>query len=153
MTVNAIAFTRVRDAALGMVVAVIASFGYSVVVLVGMVGIRVQILAGASYFVLITLWFVLPTGAVLGALLPHSMATLNRRTAVRKGFHWGAASGIMCGVLWAAQLSLDVHAVEMLPWWILLFGGTMGIYSGCAVAWVGGKYANKEFPSSHQTSL
>jgi hypothetical protein len=135
-----------------MVVAVIASFGYSALVLVGMVGIRVQLLAADAYFVLITLWFVLPTGAVLGVFLPHSMAALNRRMAMRKGFQWGAASGIVCGVLWATQLSLNDHAVEMLPWWIFLFGGTMGIYSACVVAWVGGKYANKELPESHQTS-
>jgi len=136
-----------------MIVAVIASFGYSALVLVGMIGIRVQLLAGAAHFVLITLWFVLLTGALLGAYLPQSKATLNRQMAMRKGFRWGAASGIMCGVLWATQLSLSDYAVEMLLWWIFLFGGTMGIYSACVVAWVGCKYANEELPSAHQTSL
>jgi hypothetical protein len=153
MTANAIAFTRVRNATLGMVVAVIASCGYSALVLIGMIGIRVQLLAGAAYFVLITLWFVLPTGALLGAYLPQSMAALNRQMAMRKGFRWGAASGLVCGVLWATQLSLSDYAVEMLLWWIFLFGGTMGLYSACVVAWVGSKYANKELPSSHQSSL
>src|ERR1700730_11946424 len=93
---EAIASTRVRNATLGMVVAVIASFGYSALVLVGMIGIRVQLLAGAAYFVLITLWFVLPMGALLGMYLPQSMAALNRQMAMTKGFRWGAAFGIVC---------------------------------------------------------
>jgi hypothetical protein len=136
-----------------MVVAVIASFGYSALVLVGMIGIRVQLLAGAAYFVLITLWFVLPMGALLGAYLPQSMAALNRQMAMTKGFRWGAAFGIVCGVLWATQLSLGDFALEMLLWWILLFGGTAGIYSACFVALVGRKYANKELPPNLADSL
>ena len=153
MTANAIASTRVRNATLGMVAAVIASFGYSALVLVGMIGIRVQLLAGAAYFVLITLWFVLPMGAWLGAYLPRSMAALNRQMAMTKGFRWGAAFGIVCGVLWATQLSLSDFALEMLLWWILLFGGTAGIYSACFVALVGRKYANKELPPNLADSL
>ena len=144
MTENAITFTRLRNAALGMVVAVIASFGYSVFVGV-LMGFRVHALD--AYWVRITLWFVLPTGAVLGAYLPQSVAALSRKMAMRKGFRWGAASGIVCGVLWATQLSLSIHAVEMLPWWIVLFGGTIGIYSACFVALVARKYANEEFAS------
>lgn len=141
------------NAALGMVVAVIASYGYSALVWVTLAGFRVQVLAATHYWVLITLWFVLPTGAVLGAYLPPAMAALNREMAMRKGFRWGAVSGIMCGILWATQLSLSVSAIEMLPWWIVLFGGTMGIYSACFTALAGLKYANKEVvPSSHQTS-
>ena len=138
-----ITFTRIRNAALGMVVAVIASFGYSVLVLF-LMGFRVHALD--VYWVGITLWFVLPSGAVFGAYLPQSMAALNRKMAMEKGLRWGAASGIVCGVLWALQLSLSIHAVEMLPGWIVLFGGTMGIYSACFVALVARKYANKEFP-------
>jgi len=146
ITVRAITVSRLRHAALGMVVAVIASFGYSALVWVGMAGIRIPVLASDAYWVRITLWFVLPMGAVLGAYLPQSMAALNRKMAMRKGFRWGAASGIVCGVLWATQLSLSIHAVEMLPWWIVLFGGTMGIYCACFVALVGHKFANKELP-------
>jgi len=139
-----------------MVVAVIASFGYSTLVLVGMVGIRVQLLqllAADANFVLITLWFALPTGAVLGAYLPQSMAALNRKTAMRKGFRWGATSGIVCGVLWATQLSIDDYSFGQLLWWIFLYGGTMGIYSACFAALLGIMYANKELPSSRQTLL
>src|SRR5260370_11493563 len=135
--------TRIRNAALGMVVAVIASFGYAVLVLFLMV-FRVHALD--VYWVGITLWFELPSGAVFGAYLPQSMAALNRKMAMEKGLRWGAASGIVCGVLWALQLSLSIHAVEMLPGWIVLFGGTVGIYSACFVALVAHKYANKEFP-------
>jgi hypothetical protein len=143
MAVNVIPLARVKNATFGMVVAVIASFGYSV--LVGlMMGFRGHVLDG--YWVRITLWFVLPTGAVLGAYLPQSMAGLDHRTATLKGFRWGAVSGVVCGALWAAQLSLSIHALEMLPWWIFLFGGTMGIYSAFVVAWVGSKYAIKELP-------
>jgi len=80
------------------------------------------------------------------------MAALNRQMAMRKRFRWGAASGIVCGILLATQLSLSDFALEMLLWWILLFGGTMGIYSACVVALVGRKYANKQLPPS-QTSL
>ena len=131
-----------------MVVAVVASYVYSVIVGL-LVGFRVHALDG--YWVRITLWFVLPTGAVLGVYLPQSMAGLNHKMAMKKGFRWGAVSGVVCGALWATQLSLSVHAVEMLPWWIFLFGGTMGIYSACVVAWIGGKYANRELP--HRTRL
>jgi len=151
--VNPMTFTRVKNAMFGMVVVVIASFGYSSFVLAWMVGIRVQVLEGDAFFVRITLWFVLPTGAVLGAYLPQAMAALNRKMAMRTGFRWGAASGIICGVLWAAQQSLEDHTVEMLLWWIVLFGVTMGIYSACFVALVALKYAKKEPPSLHQTSL
>jgi hypothetical protein len=106
-----------------MVVAVIASFGYSLLVGV-LMGFRVHALG--VYWVRITLWFVLPIGTVFGVFLPQSIAALNRKMAMEKGFRWGAASGIVCGVLWATQLSLSIHAVEMLPWWIVLFGGNDG---------------------------
>jgi hypothetical protein len=89
---------------------------------------------------------------VFCVFLPQSIAALNRTIAMEKGFRWGAASGIVCGVLWATQLSLSIHAVEMLPWWIVLFGGTMGIYSACFVALVARKCANKEFPPLCQNS-
>ena len=136
-----------------MILAVTASFWYSALVLASMIGIRVQMLAAGAYFVLISLWFVMPTGAVLGAYLPQSMAAWNRQMAVGKGFLWGAASGILCGVLWAAQLSLTLHAVEMLPWWIVLFGLTMGIYSGSFVALVALGYAKNNLPPLDQKSL
>ncbi len=112
-----------------------------------------QFLAFYAYWVLITLWFVLPTGAVLGVYLPQSAAALNRKMAMRKGFRWGGTSGIVCGVLFATQLSLSSHAFEMLPWWSVLFGGTMAIYSGCCVGFVALKYANKELPPLHQNPL
>jgi hypothetical protein len=145
MTVNAITSARIRNATLGMVVAAIASFGYSVLIWAVIAGIpdRVQVLALDAYWVLITLWFVLPAGAVLGVYLPQSVAALNRKMAMRKGIRWGAASGIVCGALLALQLSLSLHTAEMLPWWIVLFGVTMGIYSACFVALAAIKCANE----------
>jgi Na+/proline symporter len=122
---------------------------------IAMAGIpdRIQVLALDFYWVLISLWFVLPTGAVLGLYLPPSMAALSPKMAMKRGMRWGAACGIVCGILWATQLSLSLHAVEMLPWWILLFGVTMGIYSACCVALVALMYANREPLPLHQNPL
>src|SRR5260370_41794376 len=94
-----ITFTRIRNAALGMVVAVIASFGYSVLVLFLMV-FRVHALD--VYWVGITLWFALPSGAVFGAYLPQSMAALNRKMAMGRrgcaGVQHPASYAVSCGL-------------------------------------------------------
>lgn len=133
---------RTRSIVIGVVVALIAAFAYSLVVCVLMANLEAVPIKLAAYFVLLALWFVLPLGALLGAYLPRSLARLSRGAGMGKGFRWGAIAGIGCGILWAIQLSVMFRDFTMIRS-AVSFGVTMGIYSGCCVSLTALKYSNK----------
>ena len=69
---------RSKNIGLGMAAALVAAFAYSLLICVLIAAMEAVPVKLAAYFVLLALWFVLPTGALFGAYLPRLLAPLSR---------------------------------------------------------------------------
>src|SRR6266705_272428 len=89
----------------GIGTALLASYVYGVLVWTVFGPFQPLTLLAGVYSVIVTAWFVLPLGAVLGLSLPNAASRLRPSHAAIQGFALGVLCGLLCGLLLSIQLT------------------------------------------------
>jgi hypothetical protein len=113
MTVSA----QLRRYLTGILVSIAGAYSWALLALtfygfnVGWIGFQVFFFAG--YAVLITSWFVIPTGVGLGYLLPRVVVGHSRQVAAIRGVLLGICSGIIAALLTSVMETVaDYHRLR-----------------------------------------
>lgn len=133
----------IRAVLRGMGVALVASYCFAFLFCALSFSVNVRTPLGAAGFVLITSWFVLPLGALLGFVVPRLGLRWAPPFAAIRGFAWGSVCGIVCGLLISMQIE-QFSLNRALSHGFALLGPAMGLYCGAWVAAFAYWYAKRD---------